>query len=223
MSLLSIFAAGVLHGLGPDHLAAISGFGAATGAGARRLAVFALRFAAGHAGVILLAGVLTSFGRTLLPVAWERAFELGAAGLLSLTGTGLLVGLLTGRISVHSHPHQHDGASHQHFHLHLRGRERHRHVHGAFAVAMGGLFALGGARTLLAVTSLAMAQSALEWAAGVTLFAAGIVLAMVAYGVGTGRVLRYARSVAAARVAAFAVAAFSLFAGVWALSARFFH
>src|SRR5687767_7522016 len=59
MALLTIFAAGVLHGLGPDHLAAISGFGAATGAGATRLALFAIRFALGHVGT----GVRSQRGR----------------------------------------------------------------------------------------------------------------------------------------------------------------
>jgi len=219
MPLLTIFAAGVLHGLGPDHLAAISGFGAATGAGASRLALFAMRFALGHAGIVVVAGVLARFGHTLLPAAWEPAFEVGAGVLLALTGLMLLAGLLTRRLSVHTHAHEHEDGRHQHFHLHLGAREQHRHPHGALAVVLGGMFALGGARALLAAAPLAMTRSLGEAAAAVALFAIGIVLAMWAYGIMAGRILSRAKHATTTRAAAFAVAAFCLLAGVWTISA----
>ena len=218
MPVFAIFAAGVLHGLGPDHLAAISGFGAATGAGASRLALFAVRFALGHVGIVVAAGILGRFGYALLPVAWEPLFEIGAGALLALTGIVLLAGLLTGRIAVHAHAHEHGEGRHRHFHLHLGTRGKHRHVHGSFAFALGGLFALGGARSLLAVAPLTMTRSTLQAGAAVVLFTVGIVLAMWAYGMLAGRLLARTSHALTARAAAFAVAAFCVVAGLWTIT-----
>ena len=57
MLLLAIFVAGVLHGLGPDHLAGITAFGTSGGRDARRVVFFSTRFAAGHAVVIAAFGL----------------------------------------------------------------------------------------------------------------------------------------------------------------------
>src|SRR5256886_10741048 len=107
--LTMIFVAGVLHGLGPDHLAAITAFGAITGHSFRRLAFFSVRFALGHAVVICGAALLAHFVRVTLPLTWERGFDLAAAALLLITGFALALGLITGRLSVHAHPHHHGG------------------------------------------------------------------------------------------------------------------
>ena len=102
-----MFFAGVLHGLGPDHLAAITAYGAASGSHFRRVTLFALRFAAGHAAVLVLFAVLGQFARFVLPAAWERGFEMTAGGLLLLSGAGLISAVLSGRLVLHSHPHDH--------------------------------------------------------------------------------------------------------------------
>ncbi len=177
----AVFLAGVLHGLGPDHLAAITAFGAAGGRFGR-LTFFSLRFAAGHAAVILLAGLTGFFGLHLLPPGWELGFELGTGGLLVVVGVVLLVGLLTGRIVVHTHAHDHAAGRHGHYHVHLLDRPGHRHVHGSFAAALGVLFALGGTRSLLAIAPIALATTVAESLVRVSAFACGIVVSMVAYG-----------------------------------------
>lgn len=177
----AVFLAGVLHGLGPDHLAAITAFGTA-GGHFGRLSFFSLRFAAGHAAVVLLAGLAGHFGLHLLSPAWALRFELAAGGLLVAAGLTLLVGLLTGRVVVHTHAHDHGPGRHGHYHLHLLNWNGHRHGHGRLAALLGALFALGGTRSLLAVAPIALAATLAESLLRVAAFSSGIVVAMVAYG-----------------------------------------
>ena len=189
MLLALIFLAGILHGLGPDHLAAITALNAASGSDSRRLLFFSTRFALGHAAVLAVAGLATYYLRVSMPTAWEHGFELGGAWLLVVSGAALLLGLASGRLTVHSHPHEHSGGAHRHFHAHLFGACRHGHAHGKLAATLGGLFALSGTRSLLAVIPAALAQTALISFLRVGAFSAGIVVGMLAYGLVAGRVL----------------------------------
>ena len=182
-----MFLAGVLHGLGPDHLAAIATYGAASGSRWRGITLFALRFAAGHAAVLALFAVLGQFTRFVLPPAWERGFELAAAGLLMMSGAGLVAAVLSGRLRLHSHGHDHGEGKHRHVHVHLRSPENHQHTHSTLAAGLGALFALGGVRTLAAVVPVATAGTAALSAVRISVFALGIVLAMAAFGALAGR------------------------------------
>ena len=109
--------------------------------------------------------------------------------LLILSGAALLVGLASGRLTFHSHPHEHGGGAHRHFHAHLFGASQHRHRHGKLAATLGGLFALSGTRSLLAIVPAALAETALISFLRVGTFTAGIVLGMLAYGLVAGRAL----------------------------------
>jgi len=188
MLLALIFLAGILHGLGPDHLAAITALNAASGSDSRRLLFFSTRFALGHAAVLAVAGLSTHYLRVSLPAGWEHGFELATGWLLIVSGGALLLGLASGRLTIHSHPHEHPGGAHRHFHAHLLGAREHRHAHGKLAALLGGLFALGGARSLLAVVPAALAGTALISFLRVGIFTAGIVAGMLAYGLVAGRV-----------------------------------
>jgi hypothetical protein len=189
MLLLVIFLAGILHGLGPDHLAAITALNAASGADSRRLLFFSTRFALGHAAVLAGAGLATHYFRVAMPAGWERGFELATAWLLILSGAAMLLALATGWLTVHSHAHDHSGGAHRHFHAHLFGAREHRHAHGKLAATLGGLFALSGTRSLLAVIPAALAQTALLSFLRVGTFTLGIVAGMMAYGLVAGRAL----------------------------------
>jgi len=190
MLLAIIFLAGVLHGLGPDHLAAVTALNAASGAGPRRLLFFSTRFALGHAAVLAAAGLATHTLRVSVPAGWEHGFELATAWLLIVSGAAMLLALAIGRLTVHSHPHQHSGGAHRHFHAHLlSGARDHRHAHGKLAATLGGLFALSGTRSLLAVVPAALAETALMSFLRVGTFSAGMVVGMLAYGLVAGRVL----------------------------------
>src|ERR1700675_2463028 len=142
MLLALIFLAGMLHGVGPDHLAAITALNAAGGSDSRRLLFFSTRFALGHAVVLAVAGLATYSLRVSMPPAWEHGFELVTAWMLLVSGAVMLLGLASGRLTVHSHPHEHSGGAHRHLHAHLFGARRHQHAHGKLAATLGGVFAL---------------------------------------------------------------------------------
>jgi hypothetical protein len=218
--LVAVFLAGVLHGLGPDHLAAITAFGAASGR-FTRLTFFSLRFAAGHAFVILLAGLAGFFGLHLVPPAWEHGFEIGVGALLVAAGVALLGALLTGRLVVHAHPHDHQTGRHGHYHVHLFGRAGHAHAHGRFAALLGALFALGGTRSLLAIAPIALSATLAESLLRIAVFAFGIVVAMVLYGWLAGDAVRRfsqpSGSLLPQRAACALAGAFSVAAGLFTI------
>jgi hypothetical protein len=218
--LAAIFMAGVLHGLGPDHLAAITAFGTAGGRDAKRVVFFSTRFALGHALVIAAAGLLGKFGRLLLPALWERRFEIGSGWLLVFTGLLLIAGLMTGRISLHAHPHQHAPGPHRHFHLHWFGSQRHQHGHGTAAAALGALFALGGVRGLLAVVPIALAQTLTVSLLRIGAFVVGIVASMVCYGLFTQHMLGRAHSPRWLHATSYCAALFCVVAGVLVIQGR---
>src|SRR3954465_3596179 len=101
MWVLILFSLGFIHGVGPDHLAAITAYGAAAGRDFRRIVFFAIRFAPGHAIGPAGAGLLAKFGSMYLPERIETSFEIGAGALLVLTGVILLAMLIAGKIKVH--------------------------------------------------------------------------------------------------------------------------
>ena len=187
MWLWILFSLGVLHGIGPDHLAAITAFGAAAGRDFRKVVFFAIRFAMGHALVLGAAGIFAKFGSMMLPQRWEDGFDIATGALLGLTGLIVLAGLLTGRIKIHTHHHHHDHSVHHHFHLHLFNArnhepEQHPHLHGSTALGLGALFAMGGARSLLLVAPIALAHTIAESLLRVAVFCTGIIFSMVVYG-----------------------------------------
>ena len=225
MLLAMIFFAGVLHGLGPDHLAAITAFGAVAGRDFRRITFFSIRFASGHALVIAAAALAAHFGRTALPLAWERGFDLVAAGVLLLTGVVLLVALAMGKVSIHAHQHEHAGSVHAHLHAHFHHQAQHGHRHGKLAFLLGGLFALGGARSLLVIVPVALAATAATSLLRITAFTVGIAASMVAYGLAAGTMLgKTSESVSNQRLffrlSTAAVALFCIVAGLITLGQR---
>lgn len=217
--LLAIFVAGVLHGVGPDHLAAITAFGTAGGRDARRVVFFSTRFALGHAVVIAAFGLAGKFGRLLLPPHWEHRFDIITGWLLVVTGSILLAGLSSGRVSLHAHPHHHhqpeaDGV-HKHFHMHWLGHyQQHAHTHGSFAAVLGALFAIGGARGLLAIVPIALAQTMTESIIRITAFVVGIIASMVAYGLVTQHLLARSQSPRFLRASSYVAALFCVVAGI---------
>jgi hypothetical protein len=218
-----IFAAGILHGLGADHLVAITAV-AAAGGGFQRITVFAARFALGHALVIVLAAAVAFFGKRYLPPLWEKNFELMAGVSLLLGGVVLLVGLVTRRISLHSHHHEHEGVPHRHLHFHFSRVESHRHVHGIFTVLLGAMFALGGARTMLVATPIVLARDGFEFVLRIAAFITGIVIAMTLFGVLARLFLDGGKflgdPLARMRRLSFLTACLCIAAGLWTIASR---
>jgi nickel/cobalt exporter len=190
--LIAIFAAGLLHGIGPDHLAAITAFGVAVENDFRKVVWFAVRFAGAHAVVIAIAGVAGYFGRMLLPPALDSVFEIGGGGLLVLVGVAALIGLATGKLKVHEHMHMHHHHPHKHLHVHVlpekangwnheHSHQGTEHVHGGMAATLGVLFALGGTRSLIAVVPIAVAPTFIQTLLRIAVFVLGIIMSMVTY------------------------------------------
>ncbi|HEY0839194.1 MAG TPA: hypothetical protein VGD74_03310, partial [Vulgatibacter sp.] len=113
LAIAGLFGLGLLHGVGPDHLAALGTLASRRGSVRDAIGV-ALRFGAGHAGV-LAAGAVASLALGLvIPEAFERAAELFGGSLVALLGAAAVVEAMG--LRVHRHPH---GDAHDHDHLHL--------------------------------------------------------------------------------------------------------
>lgn len=187
--LLALFGAGVLHGLGPDHLAAIAALASRdTGRPVERreLALLGLRFGIGHVStLILLAVTVWALGRSL-PDGWQRGLEQLGGAVLIFLGGWILAEVWRRRILVHSHPHEHEHTGenepHEHLHIHLHGRPHGEHRHLHLATLLGGLMGFSGARALLIALPLMVAGSVASVTLRVLAFGAGIVLSMTLAG-----------------------------------------
>lgn len=120
---------GLLHGLGPDHCAAIATL---TASSKRRPWEVALRFALGHSGVLAVAAaacLLFGVGVSESVTRWTEA--LGGVVLVGLA----LAGLFFPGFVEHGHPH-----------LPPHGED---HRHNRLGTAAGALLALSGVRALM--------------------------------------------------------------------------
>jgi ABC-type nickel/cobalt efflux system permease component RcnA len=187
--LLTMFAAGLLHGLGPDHLAAIAALVSkdATEQNARRrLAWLGVRFGLGHATtLLLLAGVVWALGRNI-PDGWQRGLEQAGALVLIFLGGWLLAEVFRRRVVAHTHAHTHEHShgplEHEHWHMHVGSKAHAAHRHPHLAMVVGGLMGFSGARALLLAVPVVLAQSAFEAAGRILAFGLGIVVSMALAG-----------------------------------------
>ncbi len=183
--LWTMFLAGLLHGLGPDHLAALAALAGRERrvelenkerkevpggrAGGNRVAWLGVRFALGHvSALLLLAGGAWWLGRDL-PAIWQQRLEQLGGLALVFVGGWLLVEVFRRRVILHEHAHEHPhthghgyGSSietHSHPHIHLKHlgttQKAHRHPHPAWF--LGGVMGLSGARALLTALPLVLA------------------------------------------------------------------
>ena len=185
--LAAAFALGLAHGLEPDHLATVSVL-VLRGAGARESALAGLRFGAAHVGVLLVAGAFAMLFNVVMTEEAAQAAEIVSGAVLFLLGLTCLFAPARADF-IHAHVHVHGGSRHVHLHVHRDG-EHHGHSHLSFA--LGGLFAVGGARSVLLVGLPAMNAGSVEGAAlAVGLFGLGIFLSMTLSGLVLARVARF--------------------------------
>lgn len=164
---------GLLHGLGPDHCAAMATLSIASSGERKSALANALRFAVGHTAV--LAGVALACLAAGIGISetFERWAEiLGGAVLVGLA----LAALFLPSVLRHGHPHlPSHGATHEHppHHSSLR-----------VSTAAGALMAVSGARSLfLALPPLVLGGTfQLHAWAYLPGFAFGILVAMGAFG-----------------------------------------
>ena len=185
--LAALFGAGLLHGLGPDHLAALAALAGRRGGRCpekKPAAWLGVRFGLGHAAtLLLLAGAAWVLGREL-PVSLQRALEQFGGLVLVFLGGGILAQALHRRLVLHSHPHAHSPGDtlHQHPHIHLTGGAHAAHAHPHFPALVGGLLGFSGAQSLLVALPLVAAGSLATALARLAAFGLGIVVSMSAAG-----------------------------------------
>jgi len=178
LAIAGLFGLGLLHGVGPDHLAALGTLASRKGSVREAVAV-AFRFGAGHAG-LLAAGAAASFALGfVIPEAFERGAEIFGGSVVALLGAAAVVEALGLRVHRHAHGESED---HAHLHLHV-GRDHvhargHGHRHGATLV--GALLAVSGLRGLLLLLPVAASRSPAVLGGAVLAFGAGVVLSMIA-------------------------------------------
>jgi nickel/cobalt transporter (NicO) family protein len=202
---------GAVHGLGPDHLAAL---GSVLARGDRRRGLVACaRFGLGHAIVLGALGAVSAVSGWLVPEAWERGAE--AAGGLLLVALGAAALLRSVPLILHRHTHAHEpaeehGDGHEHWHLHVGDPSHHRHAHPAM---IGGALALSGVRSLaITVSPLLLAGRSLASAlAFVIAFGLGIVASMMAFGL----VFQAGRRHIGDHVSAVGIGGVSVLVGTW--------
>ncbi|HUG40098.1 MAG TPA: sulfite exporter TauE/SafE family protein [Longimicrobiales bacterium] len=210
---------GVLHSLEPDHLAAVSAF-VVRRPGRRAAVGYGLRWAAGHGGVVLLAGSAILVLRLNVAEGADAWLEKVVGLSLVLLGGWVLATART----LHAHHHVHaDGTAHTHLHAHPRdpGRPHPReHRHGHAATAFGALHGLAGTAPVVALIPVTSADSAAAGVAYLLAFGVGTAAAMGLYAMFAGLLVHRAasRSGRAARVVARAAGAATVGVGmVWLL------
>ncbi len=184
---------GVLHGLGPDHCAALASL-IAHDPDHRASTRASFQFGLGHAAALGIFGLAAGASGLLIPESWERAAEVLAGVLLLAVGV-LALTRRDAQFVVHSHAHDHaradDGHPHAHWHTHMGGaalfrqhEPRHPHRHPHLAAIVGGAFGLSGVRALtLALPPLILAAHSLASAlVFVVAFGLGVTIAMVGFG-----------------------------------------
>jgi len=186
---------GILHGLGADHLMAIATL-AVNSRGSdpaeRTRAPFrvAVRFALGHALLLLVgAGTVLVLGWQI-PELVERTGEMVGGALLVILGGFTLWVVASERLYGHSH----GAPGWLGWHVHFGRRDRHppEHAHASPAGLLGAVFAVSGLRalTLLAPELDGSASgSVLTLVYLVAVFAVGILLSMSLFGIVLSRVL----------------------------------
>jgi nickel/cobalt exporter len=185
---------GFLHGLGADHLMAIAALavrtdGASTARRREPIRV-AVRFAMGHALLLLVgAGAVLLLGWQI-PELVERMGEIVGGVLLILMGGFTLWVVAAERLYGHTHR-----AGWLNWHLHFGRRDRHPSppAHSGSAGLLGAMFAVSGLRALtllgaeLSPGGAEVSLVTLLYLVGV--FAVGILLSMSLFGIVLSRVL----------------------------------
>jgi sulfite exporter TauE/SafE len=175
------FIAGFLHVLaGPDHLAAVAPYAAI---GRDRAWLLGVRWGLGHAGGVLLVGMLSLLLREVLPIDALSAWSERAVGivLIAIGIWGLRAAL---RQRLHTHAHNHDGDPHAHVHFHTPGvahTDPAAHRHGHTALAVGTLHGLAGSSHLLGVLPALALPTRAAAALYLSAFGLGTIAAMAAF------------------------------------------
>jgi nickel/cobalt exporter len=188
------FGLGLVHALDADHVMAVSALATSRPRLGECLR-FALRWALGHGGTLLLVGGAAFALGLAIPASFARGAELAVGLVMIGLGAWVLRDVL--RQCAHLHVHRHDGVpDHAHWHTHAphgsHAADAHRHGHGA--VLVGALHGTAGSAPLLALLPAVAEGSAALGLAYLVAFSAGVLVAMLAFGGLFGALLQRAVS-----------------------------
>ena len=184
MLVLISFLNGLYHGLGSDHLLAITAL-ASRGNSRREIYLMGLRFGLGHMGLLVLLATGALIWNFTVSSLWEERAEMLGGSLLIILGFWTFTEWLKEVGYIHSHEHTHGEGQrrHSHFHFHWQGEHPADHVHPHFSSFLGALFALSGLRALLLSAFPLLQARSMAWALlYILVFGAGIVTSMSIYG-----------------------------------------
>jgi hypothetical protein len=207
---------GARHAFEPDHLAALSTL-VSEERGARRGAVLGALWGVGHAGALLVVGLVLALVRTRMPRWLSDLFELAVAVMLVGLGVRALARALregrSGQVALHTHQgrvHQHAGGQ---GHVHLG-----RWTFGPRSFFVGVVHGLAGSGSLTAMVVATLPTTAAR-AVYIVLFGAGSIGGMALLSGLAGWPLgRLAHHPWAARLLAAATGLVSLAVGIaWGL------
>lgn len=145
--------AGVGHVLsGPDHLVALAPWSIEQRG---RAWIMGIRWGLGHAGGVIVMGLLSLWLREVLPLNWLSSWAERLVGAV-LIGIGIWGFRKALAKHLHIHEHIHGGRAHVHVHFHgsatahdLAELATHSHTHAAFGV--GALHGVAGSSHLLGI------------------------------------------------------------------------
>jgi nickel/cobalt transporter (NicO) family protein len=180
---------GSLHAFEADHMAAVTSF-AVRRPGLRDAVRFAVRWAAGHGGAIVLIGATLLFLGVRLPETMEHWLE----RLVGLVMIGLGIWTFRGAVALHAHRHSHDGVVHSHVHTHHDAHapvpaHAHAPAHSHASTAVGLVHGLAGSGAAVALIPVATFDAPLAGILFLVLFAIGTILAMAFYGLIAGTIV----------------------------------
>ena len=192
---LTALALGFLHGLGADHLMAITvlsaGESGVDGSGRVSFGV-AARFAFGHALLLCGGAVFVLMLGWQIPLAFEQVSEVFAGGLLVLLGSVGLWAMQTGRLYGHAHSNGQLVRPAWQRHLGRQGGHSAERRHSRLPTVLGAVFAVSGLRSLTLLAPFekvsTVNSSLLILVLLILVFAVGIMLSMCLFGVVLARV-----------------------------------
>ena len=181
------FTLGLVHALDADHVMAVSAM-ANSRPGFWRSLRYCANWALGHGGVLLVCGALLfGFGLGVPPtLAW--AAELSVGVFLVVLGALCLWRFRRARIRMIEH--RHGDVVHRHWEVEgsdHAGNRRARHT----PVMVGMLHGLAGSAPALALVPVVVHGDSLGALGYLLLFSLGVMLAMLAFGLGFGALQRY--------------------------------
>ena len=196
MWIILSFLNGLQHGLGSDHLLAITNL-VNRGGGRRQVSLMGFRFGLGHMGILVMCGTGALIWNLTVSPQWESRAEILAGGVLILLGLWTFAEWLGQVGYIHSHSHSHGSGRwvHSHLHFHFKGKHRQEHTHPHVSSFLGALFALSGLRSLLLGIFPVLQGNSVTWAMlYILVFGLGIVISMTAYGLVASAVVGRPRS-----------------------------